>query len=172
MDALSEVLRLARLAANVTLDATAHEPWCVPVSASEALMRAHIVVDGECDVRTPEQEATLRAGDFMFLPRGDAHLIGSDFDAPAVALSSLAKPPVGGELAPVRVGGRGRATRWISLSLTCERHLMLTRLETLPAVQAAGFTRVVPRQINDRGWIVGTASSNTKVSKVLLVPRS
>jgi len=49
---------------------------------------------------------------------------------------------------------------------------MLTRLETLPAVQAAGFTRVVPRQINDRGWIVGTASSNTKVSKVLLVPRS
>jgi AraC family transcriptional regulator, alkane utilization regulator len=159
MDALSEVLRLARLAANVTLDATAHEPWCVSVSASEALMRAHIVVDGECDVKTPEREATLRAGDFMLLPRGDAHLIGSAFDAPAVALSSLVKPPVGGELAPVRIGGRGRATRWISLSLTCERHLAQPLIEALPRIVVVDMTGAAPLEwLTDAMGLVLSAS--------------
>lgn len=137
MDALSEVLRLARFNANVTLDATAHEPWCVSVPASEAAMRAHIVVEGECELRTNSAEATLRAGDFVFLPRGDAHLIGSALDAPAIAFSSLVKPPVAGELLPVRLGGSGKATRWISLSLSCERHLAQPLMEALPRVIVA-----------------------------------
>ena len=132
MDALSEVLRLARFNANVTLDATAHEPWCVSVSASESAMRAHLVVDGECELRTNSGEATLRGGDFVFLPRGDAHLIGSALDAPAVSFSSLVKPPVAGELLPVRIGRSGRATRWISLTLSCERHLAQPLMEALP----------------------------------------
>ncbi len=33
----------------------------------------------------------------------------------------------------------------------------LTRLESLPAVQAGGWTQLVPFDINDRGWIVGMA---------------
>ncbi|HET9653179.1 MAG TPA: AraC family transcriptional regulator [Usitatibacter sp.] len=134
MDALSEVLRLARFGANVTLDATAHEPWCVSVSASEATMRAHLVVEGECDLRSTSAEATLRAGDFVFLPRGDAHLVGSSLDAPAVSFASLVKPPVAGELLPVRIGGTGRATRWISFSFTCERHLAQPLMDALPRV--------------------------------------
>jgi len=32
---------------------------------------------------------------------------------------------------------------------------VLTRLESLPAVRAAGWTQLVPNDINDRGWIVG-----------------
>jgi AraC-like DNA-binding protein len=132
MDALSEVLRLARFNANVTLDATAHEPWCVSVPASEAAMRAHIVVEGECELRTNSAEATLRAGDFVFLPRGDAHLIGSALDAPAIAFSSLVKPPVAGELLPVRIGRSGRATRWISFTLSCERHLAQPLMDAMP----------------------------------------
>ncbi|HET9578338.1 MAG TPA: AraC family transcriptional regulator [Usitatibacter sp.] len=140
MDALSEVLRLARFGANVTLDATAHEPWCVSVSASEATMRAHLVVDGECDLRSNANEATLRAGDFVFLPRGDAHLIGSSLDAPAVAFSALVKPTVAGELLPLRIGGSGRVTRWISFSLACERHLAQPLMDALPRLVVADLT--------------------------------
>jgi len=132
MDALSEVLRLARFGANVTLDATAHEPWCVSVSASESLMRAHLVVDGECDLRAEGDEATLRAGDLAFLPHGDAHLIGSPLAAPAVSLQSLVKPTVAGELLPLQIGRSGRTTRWISLTLSCERHLARPLLDALP----------------------------------------
>lgn len=32
---------------------------------------------------------------------------------------------------------------------------VLVRLETLPAVQADGWTQLIPNDINDRGWIVG-----------------
>src|SRR4051812_39057311 len=112
MDALSEVLRLARFGANVTLDATAHEPWCVAVPASESAMRAHLVVEGECDLRTTTDETTLRAGDLVFLPHGDAHLIGSPLDAPPLGIQSLIKPAIAGEFRPVRIGRSGRATRW------------------------------------------------------------
>jgi AraC-like DNA-binding protein len=140
MDALSEVLRLARFNANVTLDATAHAPWCVSVPASDASMRAHLIVDGEAQVRTNEQQVELGAAQLVFLPRGDAHLIGHPLEAPAVSLSSLVKPPVAGELMPVRIGTTGRVTRWISLSLSCERHLAQPLMEALPRVVVADLT--------------------------------
>ena len=95
MDALSEVLRHARFGANVTLDASAHEPWCVSVPASDAMGRAHLVVEGECILRTAHgEEVTLRAGDFVFLPAAEAHLIGSPLGADATAFSSLVRTPV------------------------------------------------------------------------------
>lgn len=124
MDALSEVLRLSRFSASVTLDATAHEPWCVSVPASDSVARAHLVIEGECHVRaTGAGEATLRAGDFIFLPGGGAHLVGAPLEAEAVSFASVVRAPIAGELLPVRIGGRGSATRWISFTLTFERHL-------------------------------------------------
>ncbi|HET7400162.1 MAG TPA: cupin domain-containing protein, partial [Usitatibacter sp.] len=140
MDALSEVLRLARLNANVTLDATAREPWCVSVSASDAVMRAHVVVEGECDLRTASVGATLRSGDLAFLPRGEAHLLGSPLEAPAQPLASLVKMPVAGELLPVRLGGSGASTRWLSFSLSCERHLAQPLLDALPRLVVADLS--------------------------------
>src|SRR3954470_22238245 len=137
MDALSEVLRLARFNANVTLDATAYEPWCVSVPGSDATMRAHLIVAGEAHVRTNDGDIALRSGEFVFLPRGDAHLIGNPLEAAARSFSSLVKPPIAGELLPVRIGGSGRATRWISLSFSCERHLAQPLMEALPRVVAA-----------------------------------
>jgi AraC-like DNA-binding protein len=131
MDALSEVLRLARFGAHVALDATAHEPWCISVPASE-LGRAHLVIDGECMVRSTRDEATLRAGDLVFLPNGESHLVGSSMDAPATAISSLLRASVAGELPPVRLGGTGRATRLISFTFSCERHLADALLAALP----------------------------------------
>lgn len=133
MDALSEVLRHAHFSANVTLDATAHEPWCVSVPASETMGRAHVVVDGECHVRTAHgDEATLRAGDFVFLPGGEAHLIGSSIDADATPFATLVRMPVAGELLPVRIGRTGSPTHWISLTFTCDRHMAQPLLAALP----------------------------------------
>src|SRR6185503_16720368 len=95
--------------------------------------RAHIVVEGECHVRTAHgDEATLRAGDLVFLPGGEAHLIGSDLQEPATAIASLVRAPVAGELMPVRLGGRGARTHWISLTFACERHMAQPLLAALP----------------------------------------
>jgi len=147
MDALSEVLRHARFGANVTLDATAHEPWCVSVPASDAMGRAHLVVEGECILRTAHgEEVTLRAGDFVFLPDAEAHLIGSPLEAAATSIASLVRTPIAGEFLPVRLGGHGGpGTHWISLAFTCERHLAQPLLAALPRmmfVDLAGAPQV------------------------------
>jgi AraC-like DNA-binding protein len=135
MDALSEVLRLAKFTAGVTLDATARAPWCVSMPASPAIARAHVVLDGECIVKAGSgEEVALKAGEIAFIPRGDAHLVGSSFDADATSLASLVKTPVAGEIMPSSLGGEGPATRWIALSASCERHLAEPLLGALPTV--------------------------------------
>lgn len=145
MDALSEVLRLSQFHAAVTLDATAHEPWCVSVPASPSLSRGYVVVHGECHVRSAGSgEVTLRSGDFVFLPDGEAHLIGSSLEAPAKPLSSLLRTPVAGELIPTRLGTNGAATRWIMLSFGCERHLAEPLLSALPKEVFVDLTGAAP----------------------------
>ena len=135
MDALSEVLRLARFNAGVTLDATARDPWCVSVAASPSIARAHLVIDGQCQLKLSGAEPiTLNSGEFAFIPRGDAHLIGSSLDADATSLSALVKSPIAGELVPIRLGSEGAATRWIALSSSCERHLAEPLIAALPRV--------------------------------------
>lgn len=135
MDALSEVLRLARFSAGITLDATAREPWCVSVPASASMARAHIVVDGRAFIKAGNDEPVeVRAGELAFVAHGDAHLIGSSLDAPAKSLSALVKSPVAGEMVPVSFGGEGEATRWIVLTTGCERHLAEPLVASLPRV--------------------------------------
>src|SRR4051812_19717739 len=135
VDALSEVLRLAQFHASLSLDATAHEPWCVSVPASPSLFRAYLVLDGECHVKASGlPEATLRSGDLVLLPGGEAHLLGSSLDVPAKSIAAVIRTSVAGELQPVRLGGQGRATRWIMLSASCERHLAEPLLGALPGM--------------------------------------
>lgn len=139
MDALSEVLRLAQFHGSVTLDATGRGPWCVAVPAGHAIWRGYAVLSGECVVKSARDAVTLQAGDFAFLPRGEAHLVGSSLEAEAVSLSSLVRTPVAGEMLPVRLGGTGAATRFIVLSFECERHLADTLLGALPAMVKVGM---------------------------------
>ncbi len=135
MDALSEVLRLARFTAHVTLDATARAPWCVSIPASAALARAHLVLEGRCLLRSGSgEEVALEAGTLAWLPRGEAHLIGSDVDAEARPLASVLRAPLAGELVPVRLGGGGEATRWVSIATSLEPHLGQPLLDGLPAL--------------------------------------
>ncbi len=134
MDALSEVLRLARFSAHVTLDAAARAPWCVSVPASTSIARAHLLLEGECAVKSALGEAVLHAGAIAFLPGGEAHLIGSGFDIEATPLSTLVRAPLAGELVPARVGGNGAPARWVSIATSCERHLAEPLLACLPEV--------------------------------------
>ena len=135
MDALSEVLRLARFTAGVTLDATAQAPWSVSIPASASTARAHVTLDNHCVLRIAGGEPVeLDAGELVFLPHGDAHVIGSALEAEAVALASLIRAPVAGEFVPTRVGESGAAARWVALHSSCERHLADPLLACLPSV--------------------------------------
>jgi AraC-like DNA-binding protein len=85
-------------------------------------------------VRCAQGEVVLGPGDFVFFPGGIAHVIGSPIEAEPTPFSSLVRASVAGELVPVRVGGRGKATRWISFSFACEPHLAQPLLSALPPV--------------------------------------
>jgi AraC-like DNA-binding protein len=151
VDALSEVLRHARFAANVALDVTAQAPWCVSVPATEAVGRAHVVVVGECMLEVaPGEPLRLKAGDLVILPAGDAHLIGSDTAGEATALSTLVRTPIAGELFPVRIGRSGAPVRWISLTFTCERHMAQPLLTALPNVVRVDMNGSPPLE-----WLTG-----------------
>ena len=135
MDALSEVLRLARFDASVVLDAAAHAPWAVSAPHASSLMRAHVVLEGSALLTVGSaQPLVLESGELVLMPHGHAHLLGSETEAAAVSLATLARPDVAGELTPVRVGGSGPATRWIALTAVCERHLAQPLLDALPDV--------------------------------------
>src|SRR6185295_4385371 len=144
MDALSEVLRLAHFRAGVTLDATGREPWCVTVPASPSLARAYVVISGECVLESAAAEATLRSGDFAFVPQGEAHLIGSSPQAGAVSLSALQRTPIAGEMLPVRIGGTGHATRLIMLAAEWERHLAEPLFGALPRLMVVDLHGAAP----------------------------
>ena len=137
MDALSEVVRLARLSGTVLLDVHAHGSWCValPAGASSARMFAQVVVEGECRLKAGNEDPILlESGDFALVTRGEAHLVGSDLDANAASLASLLRPPVAGDLEAVTIGAGGSRTRWLALAFSCDRHLAEPLLTELPAV--------------------------------------
>jgi probable HAF family extracellular repeat protein len=48
---------------------------------------------------------------------------------------------------------------------------VVTRLDQLPALRAAGFTGFLPEDMNERGWIVGTAFGPNRAAAVVLIPK-
>jgi AraC-like DNA-binding protein len=148
MDALSDVLRVARLTGGVFLNAEFFEPWCMaarvgPEHCTPALGPAshlilyHYVVEGELLIRVgSEGEGDLRlgAGDVVLLPRNDVHLVGSDLSLPPVAGADIIQPPKDGGLFSIHHGGNGRRTQMICGFLGCDCTDENPVLSTLPAL--------------------------------------
>ncbi|MBK6982206.1 MAG: AraC family transcriptional regulator [Betaproteobacteria bacterium] len=145
MDALSEVLRHAGLSGAVLADATAGGAWCVSVPPASSRAFAHVVLEGECTLRANDDAPiALRAGDFAFVPGGEAHLLGSDLGLEPAPFATLLRPPVAGELAPVTLGGSGRRTRWVTLAIAADRHLAEPVFGALPRVLKTGLRGTAP----------------------------
>jgi AraC-like DNA-binding protein len=135
MDALSEVLRLARFTGSVIADVSARGRWCVAVPASPSRAFAHLMLEGRAHVQLGSGEyVTLEPGDLAFLPSGAAHLVGSDLYAPASPFASLVRPTVPGDPAPVSLGASGSRSRWVPLAFSWEHHLGASLFGSLPAV--------------------------------------
>ena len=110
MDALSEVLRAVRLSGAAILNADFGAPWSVSVGSTAALAKGflaeadtpavfHLVLAGACSLQTESADPIrLRAGDLALLAHGAAHRIGDGADSTEVALASLLKPSIAGEL--------------------------------------------------------------------------
>lgn len=133
MDALSEVLRLARFTGSVLADVSGRGGWCVSLPASGTRAFAHLMLEGRAHVHMGSGElAMLEPGDLAFLPAGDAHLVASDLDAPALPLATLLRTTAPGDPAPLSLGTSGLRARWIPLAFSWEHHLGASLFSSLP----------------------------------------
>jgi AraC-like DNA-binding protein len=147
LDALSDVLRVARLSGGVFLHAEFFAPWCIATQLTPELCRPvlgpashlilfHYVVEGGLQLRV-EGEAgdvvALGPGEVVLMPRNDLHLMGSDLGMPPVMGSEVIQPPKNGGLFTIRHGGNGARTRMVCGFLGCDGAESNPILATLPA---------------------------------------
>jgi AraC-like DNA-binding protein len=146
MDALSDVLRVARLTGGVFLHAEFFAPWCMaarlapehcaPVLAPAShMIPYHYVVEGVLHLRLEGEDGeslVLGPGEVVLLPRNDMHLMGSDLSLPPVVGSDIIRPPKDGGLFSIHHGGAGARTRMVCGFLGCDRVDGNPVLSTLP----------------------------------------
>jgi AraC-like DNA-binding protein len=145
MDALSDVLRVARLTGGVFLHADFFAPWCMAariprehcgasLGPASHLIIYHYVIEGELHVRVEGQDLVLRAGEVVVLPRNDPHLMGSDLSLPPVLGRDIVQPPKDGGLYSIHFGGGGKRTKMICGYLGCDSAEGNPVISTLPPV--------------------------------------
>jgi AraC-like DNA-binding protein len=144
MDALSDILRAARLSGGVFFNAEFSAPWCIAaqmapefcapfLGKTDHLIPYHYVVDGEMTVALPgRSRQRLRSGEVVLFPRNDFHLIGSDIDQPPVQASDVILT-AGKTINPsVRHGGGGEVAHMVCGFLGCDSELTNPVISTLP----------------------------------------
>ena len=145
MDALSDVLRVARLTGGVFLNAEFFEPWCMSaqltpencapfLGPASHLIFYHYVIEGRLGVRVGNEPTyVLDPGEVVMFPQNDPHLLGSHLDLPPVPGADVIVPPENEGLSTVRLGGNGARTRVICGFLGCEQGENNPVISTLPA---------------------------------------
>ena len=144
MDALSDVLRVARLTGGVFLNAEFFEPWCVAaqlkpqycapfIGPTSHLILYHYVVDGKLKVQVEGEEMFwLNSGEVVMFPHNDAHLLGSELDLPPALASDVIVPSPNGGLYAMRLGGDGARTQLVCGFLGCDSVEGNLLISTLP----------------------------------------
>lgn len=126
MDALSEILRAARLSGGVFLRGEFTEPWCLDstlqasdcsmfLGPSDNLILYHYVLEGRLTIRMADGDfGSFNPGQAVILPRNDQHqLSGQQSTRTTVAALDAARLPGPGELMVIEYGGGGPPTRII-----------------------------------------------------------
>jgi AraC-like DNA-binding protein len=123
MDVLSEVLRIVRLSGVIHFNAEFSEPWAI-ISSEPAALRTrlgaesvtpfHVFVGGHCLVRLAKlAPIRIQTGDVIVLPRGDQHVMASDFAVTPVPTKDIYPGASSESIAVVKHGGGGEPARFI-----------------------------------------------------------
>lgn len=145
MDALSDILRVARLSGGVFLNAEFSAPWCMVGQMSPEhcapflgptahLIPYHYVVDGELSIAEPNRRGQqVCSGDVVLFPRNDLYLMGSDVSLPPVSAASIIVPDGDKMVQTVRHGGGGDVVHMVCGFLGCDSGLTNPIVSTLPS---------------------------------------
>jgi AraC-like DNA-binding protein len=159
MDALSETLRVVRLAGAIFFNARFTAPWCYESAhadtvapllepGAERVVIFHLISEGECFAHIEGHEPVkLAAGDVVVFPQGDAHTMGSQ---PGLAPTGRQRLSAVLTRRPRQVsfGGGGEVTRLVCGYLACDAKLAQMLLAGLPPVVRVGL-----RGSNAGAWL-------------------
>jgi len=191
MDLLADIVKVVRLDAALFFCAEFSAPWCFSVRASKEmahhlsptsghLIIYHFLTEGRAFAELPDApRVELTAGDIVFLPHGDAHLMGNGrYQKPIDSLSKFAKN-IAGELKVARFGGGGEMTRFICGYMACSPRLSEVFLAGLPAIFKVNVSKTpagewieesIRFSVNHTDEpISGSSSVRTKLAEVLFV---
>jgi len=148
MDVLSEVLRAVRLTGAIYFDVPARAPWVAetpPLSEIgsrvmpefEHVIPFHLLLEGRCWAQLdddPRSPIPVGAGDEVFFPQGDPHVLASDPGLRSEPDYSLYRGPGGQPLPFVldELGGRGESARFVCGYLGCDVRPFNPLLQALP----------------------------------------
>ncbi len=144
MDALSDILRLVRLAGGVYLQAEFTAPWCLEgklrphhigpmLHSSEHVIIYHYILEGDLWLTVgdlPPQHYV--AGEAVIMPHNDLHKIGSDLNVPPGSKSEVVETPHRIGLTKMEYGGGGAPTKLICGYLGCDKLEASPLLSSLP----------------------------------------
>lgn len=145
MDTLSEMLRELRLVSGFFLQAEFFTPWCVDSAPDKADLHQllpdaenitifHLLTEGSCSAKLPgtSEAWQLQPGDVIIVPRGEAHVMGSDLQLAPVRAASLMEASDGSGIMHISYGGSGARSRFICGFLAGDPRLCRPLLESLP----------------------------------------
>lgn len=90
MDLLSDILDSLALRGQFYFRTCFNSPWAIGVPQYEASIRFHYAVQGECYVRSVDEEAILlRQGDLVLIPAGAAHTLSDSPERKPVSLETV-----------------------------------------------------------------------------------
>jgi len=145
VDPLSDVLRGLQLSGAILFRARLRAPWCfaIPDAAemvqvllpgAARLVRFHVMVDGECFVAVEGETVRLGSQDVIVLPRGDAHVMCSEPDLPAIPVLSVLPKLGRGKVPTLDCPGRGACVTLLCGFLGCDEPIFDPLLTALPPV--------------------------------------
>jgi AraC-like DNA-binding protein len=146
LDALSDVLRVARLKGGVFLHAEFSAPWCIAaqvspemclpfIGAASHIIPYHYVVEGEMVIRlgdSPADPVRLGPGEIVLLPHNDVHFMGDKISRSPIDAGELLNPPDCNGLYSIRHGGGGAPLKMVCGFLGCDGAESNPVLSTLP----------------------------------------
>ena len=144
MDALTNVLKAARLSGGVFFRAEFSAPWCLGgcltpemcapfVGSAQHIVPYHYLVDGEILVSVNDQPAQpLRGGDIVLFPRNDFHMMASELGLPPINPADVVLAEGQEKIGTIRHGGGGAPATFVCGFLGCNQLLANPIMSALP----------------------------------------
>lgn len=131
-DAMSDVLSLMRMQAQVVCSATLATPWSLSFSAPVA--HFHLVEEGSALLRTGNVQAKLEAGDLAILPHGRGHILSTGQEMVPTPIDEALKKGSKDEAGVWHLGDGAESARIVCGRFSFDGVLAASLLSILPPV--------------------------------------